>query len=176
MYNCTTPARYADLKRDGALELGVNSTKRKRQYTRIPAAERFMAKVDKNKNGCWLWTAGTYGGGYGCFARDGVTPELAHRSAYILFVGPLPKGMDLCHRCDTPACVNPEHLFIGTRADNMRDCVQKGRTRSALTSEQIREIRAARGQKSRDVAARYGLKSHKSILNIWHGRTFAGVS
>jgi hypothetical protein len=44
------------------LELGVNSTKRKRQYTRIPAAERFMAKVDKNKNGCWLWTAGVWRG------------------------------------------------------------------------------------------------------------------
>jgi hypothetical protein len=159
------------------LELGVNSAIRKRQYYRIPPIERFMAKVAKRDNGCWEWTGCRMPFGHGQFARiDGTKPEPAHRSAYALFVGEIPDGMCVCHKCDNPPCVNPDHLFLGTQADNVADMARKGRTRSNLTPEQIREIRAARGEKSRDVAARYGLKSHKSILNIWHGRTFAEVS
>jgi hypothetical protein len=156
------------------LVLGVKSILRNRQYYRIPATERFMAKVAKQDDGCWYWTARLNNKGYGEFALNGVTRGLAHRAAYILFKGQIPDDLNVLHRCDMPACVNPDHLFLGSQADNVLDMVRKGRTRSKLTPEQVEEIRAST-EKARVLAARYGLKSHKSILNIRHGRTFVGV-
>lgn len=175
MYNRLSPSRVAELRAEGSLLPGVKSTQRKRQYVRIPPVERFMAKVSKQTGGCWLWAACLNNKGYGEFALDGVTRGLAHRASYVLFRGEIASGLCVLHRCDTPACVNPDHLFLGTQAENVADMARKGRTRSSLTLEQIREIRASRGEKARDVAARFGLKSHKSVLNIWHGRTFAEV-
>jgi hypothetical protein len=155
--------------------LGVLSKKRNRQYTRVPPVERFMAKVDKNENGCWLWTAAKNIKGYGAFARvDGVKVEPAHRSSFIMFNGEIPKGMLVCHKCDNPSCVNPEHLFLGTPADNSKDMTEKWRTKSKFTPEIIREIRLAKG-KARDLANQYGVKSHGTILNIKHKRCFGYV-
>lgn len=77
-------------------------------------------------DGCWEWQASTYGIGYGQFHRDGVmTP--AHRMAWQLTHGSIPDGMVVCHRCDNPPCVRPDHLFLGTNKDNSRDMVAKGR-------------------------------------------------
>ena len=76
-------------------------------------------------SGCWLWNGGP-SGGYGK-----VTVEQrrigAHRAAYEAFREPIPAGMEVCHRCDTPPCVNPDHLFLGTRRQNMEDMMKKGR-------------------------------------------------
>lgn len=90
---------------------------------KLPLSERFWPKVEKT-DGCWLWTANTRPNGYGLFGSVG-----AHRVAYELCVGPIPSGMYVCHRCDNPACVRPDHLFVGTQLDNMRDMVTKGRGR-----------------------------------------------
>lgn len=91
---------------------------------RLP--ERFWTKVAVQPNGCWLWTSAKNPQGYGSFWKSG-THRLAHRVAYGALKGPIPDGSDVRHDCDNPPCVNPDHLRTGTRSDNMRDCVERGR-------------------------------------------------
>lgn len=94
--------------------------------------ERFWEKVAKaDANECWLWK-GSRVHGYGVLAvyRDDVgrfVNKPAHRISLELARGPIPKGMEACHHCDNPPCVNPAHLFVGDKSANMRDSVQKGR-------------------------------------------------
>ena len=92
--------------------------------------ERFITKVNKTES-CWLWTGSTLRGNYGHFRRrkpDGTwTMGKAHRFSYEYFKHPIPKGQQVCHHCDNPLCVNPDHLFTGTALDNNRDCLQKNR-------------------------------------------------
>jgi hypothetical protein len=71
--------------------------------------------------GCWFWN-GTLSNGYGKMGR-----QLAHRLSWEAFNGPIPDGLFVLHKCDTPPCVNPDHLFLGTHGDNVRDCLAKGR-------------------------------------------------
>lgn len=77
-------------------------------------------------DGCWEWAAGRSGSGYGGFAVH-QRVEGAHRVAWELWNGPVPDGLQVCHRCDNPTCVRPDHLFLGTIQDNQRDKVAKGR-------------------------------------------------
>ena len=88
--------------------------------------DRFEAKFTKGKaNDCWLWRAS--GGAYGIFSVKHKTIN-AHRFAWILSTGkPIPAGVNVCHTCDIPYCVNPNHLWLGTQYDNMQDCIAKGR-------------------------------------------------
>ncbi len=100
-----------------------------RAQPRQPLADRFWAKVDKSGE-CWLWTGARSGRNrYGYFGlggkRDGIAR--AHRVAYELTIGSIPDGMVVCHKCDTPHCVNPSHLFVGTPKDNTEDMLRKGR-------------------------------------------------
>ena len=78
------------------------------------------------ETGCWNWTKSTSPDGYGKLKRNGVTMR-AHRIFYEHFNGPITDNLHVLHRCDNPLCVNPEHLFLGTRVDNMQDMIEKGR-------------------------------------------------
>lgn len=101
--------------------------------------ERFMDKVEPEPmSGCWLWRGAVRGGGYGEIGIGSKTDKTAsmraaHRVSYELFVGKIPPKMNILHSCDMPLCVNPDHLFVGTQADNCRDRARKGRGKRSIS-------------------------------------------
>lgn len=106
--------------------------------------QRLMDKTVRiTESGCWIFMGAIKTGGYGDIWRAGRVVG-AHKASYELFVGDVPDGMDVCHICDVRCCINPHHLFVGTRKDNMQDCRTKGRVASPgrkLSSDQVTEIR-----------------------------------
>lgn len=142
-----------------------------------PMKNRFMEKVAVRDDGCWYWTAFCMENGYGLF-RFPEGHKLAHRVSYELFNGPLDPKLDVMHLCDVPCCVNPAHLRLGTRTDNMRDAVVKGRMvrgsahgRAKLTDLQALNIlKDNRPQKV--VASEYNV-SQTTVSEIKSGRKWA---
>jgi hypothetical protein len=137
---------------------------------RQPLTTRFWAKVQKGgPDDCWLWTSASNVHGYGVIGRGGRGSErvLAHRLAWEWEHGPIPPGLFCCHKCDVPACVRVDHLFLGTPADNIHDSMRKGRFiqgerqgASKLRADQVRAIRerySAGGISQRELAAEYGI-------------------
>ena len=117
------------------------------EWRQIEMLGRFFSKIRVAPTGCWEWRTISRKDGRGIMAgmpkEDGrATLILGYRFAYETFKGPI-NGLNVCHKCDNPSCVNPEHLFLGTTLDNNRDSVNKGRARgpAKLTREQVHEIR-----------------------------------
>ena len=93
----------------------------------INSLDRFESKVEMIPEcGCWIWMGAANQNGYGVIHFSGKQYR-ASRLSWELFNGPIPAGMKACHHCDTPPCVNPYHLFLGTQRENIRDCVAKKR-------------------------------------------------
>lgn len=118
--------------------------------------DRLWAKIDRGEpDACWLWIAGNRVKGYGYITCGGDSRNgkiRAHRAVWADVNGPIPDGMVVRHKCDNPGCCNPEHLILGTHADNVHDRCARGRSRhlvgeanaaSVLTEDQVRLIRSA---------------------------------
>lgn len=146
-------------------------------------AGRFWAKVIKTED-CWIWIGARTKRGYGVFGPHHGQALRAHRVAWELTYGPIPEGLRTLHKCDTPFCVRPDHLFLGTDADNNHDMFIKGRAnkakgethcRAKLTESDVREIRnllpMPRGQRVR-LAKQYGV-TYGAIWAIASGKNWA---
>jgi hypothetical protein len=137
-----------------------------------------------NASGCWLWCRGGFRNGYGSIRVDGAA-KLAHRVSFAAFrnAGEFPE-LRVLHRCDVRRCCNPEHLFLGTDADNIHDMVTKGRHsfgercgKSILTASIVREIRhlSAGGMSYGSIAKHFGV-SRSCVAFVLQGRTWRHVS
>jgi len=153
-------------------------------WTKAEAIKLFWSKVNigNDRASCWLWMASRNSKGYGKFVSIFFKSGRAHRIAYELHSGrKIPKRKLVCHRCDNPPCCNPEHLFLGTAADNTSDAVAKNRiahgehhTCSKLTNLAAREILASR-KSQRWLAKKYGV-STGAIWQVLHGKSWRRTS
>ena len=123
----------------------------------LASAELFWTAVDMTGD-CWEWTRARRPEGYGTVSLNG-RPGLASRRAYELAVGPIPKGMLVCHTCDNPPCCRPAHLFLGGKRENALDASRKGRGTGRLNAAQVRDIRRRllHGERQIDVARALGI-------------------
>lgn len=130
--------------------------------------KRFWLKVDKTKD-CWEWTACKDRGGYGIFGYSKHKNVKAHRMSWSLAHGDIPEGLLVCHHCDNPSCVRPNHLFLGTLKDNAYDMIRKGR-KVVLKGEELsfaklteRQVRTIKELWSKKVCTR---KQLEEIFNV----------
>lgn len=149
--------------------------------------EGFWAQVDKSGE-CWVWTGSRTSFGHGTFyPRDGGPVRInAHRRSWEMHFGAIPEGLFVLHHCDNPPCVRPDHLFLGTQADNMQDALSKGRYdrtlrargeqngQARLTADDVRAIRVelSKGRTSYSIAPDFGVNP-ATIWRIAIGQTWS---
>lgn len=150
-----------------------------------PIKDRILERIKKIDSGCWVWQGAIFKDGYGAIGIRRTGSKRAHRVAYEAFKGQIPDGLWVLHRCDTPACVNPEHLFLGTPSDNTKDMLSKGR-RQVLRGENHpmsrfseRFVWALRkldrfGIPIADLARMYGL-SYFAVHQLCRGRGWSHI-
>lgn len=145
--------------------------------------KRFATKYRVIDSGCWEWTAARHPSGYGAYRLPGKN-EYAHRASFRLFRGEIPEGVWVCHTCDNRWCVNPDHLWLGSAADNNRDRQAKGRSvvgsehvNSKLTESDVYDIREMRseGKTLQAIADRFGV-SLSAIHLIATGKTWGWLA
>lgn len=185
-------AALRDAGRSGASEeIPLTEGERK---ARLSFIVRFMTKVAVRPDpDCWLWTACLDDKGYGRIGLGGKHGRAmqAHRASWLVFLGEIPEGLCVCHRCDVPKCVNPAHLFLGTQTENHADMVRKGRNAlgvraapknpvhgeaiwcAVLTADAVRAVRQriAGGLTQSAVAREFGV-SRSTVQLIAAGKTW----
>lgn len=150
-----------------------------KQHHGLSLSDRFDRYVKKG-DGCWTWLSYIDPQGYGRLNYNG-KPMLASRVSYLIHFGEIPKGMAVCHKCDNPSCTNPDHLFLGTQADNVADMHMKGRARkrgkkgashhnAKLTDNDVKAIRRS-GDSTAAIARQYNV-SRATIHAIVNGKTW----
>jgi hypothetical protein len=174
-------SHYRRFRKHG--ESGINRPiVEKRSFPHIPANDRFWMSVKKG-SGCWEWIGTKQDAGYGRIIISGKA-VLAHRMSFEMHKGIIPPGMQVCHKCDNPPCVNPDHLFLGTAKDNAQDCISKGRKNAVgpkgrrvidgvagnnrkLTPSDVLKIRedAVNGMPNSDIAKKFNV-SDSTISRI----------
>jgi hypothetical protein len=143
---------------------------------RTPVKDRFMNLLEIKDDGCWMWKGYRHHkyAPYGWFWFKGKY-EYAHRMAWRLFRGEIPKGLFVCHHCDVMGCVNPDHLFLGTQDDNMKDAAKKNRPVGnrkgrRLSEDNVSEIRFGVGTYE-ELARRFGV-NRQIIWRVKTGREY----
>jgi HNH endonuclease len=140
--------------------------------------------IPEPNSGCWLWLPLGRHNVYGYAFFQG-RYYAAHRLSYAVFKGDVPADRDVCHTCDTPACINPDHLFLGTEQDNIRDMLAKGRSNrkgerhqrwqgSKLTEENVRLIRQS-DESSAALARQFGV-SPSAVKSARAGKTWSHLT
>jgi hypothetical protein len=141
-------------------------------------SDRFFSRFKKSDSGCWEWTAHRDKDGYGFMPASG-TSIRAHRFSYEYHYGEIPNGLVVCHKCDNPGCVNPDHLFVGTIKDNCRDMLSKERdamigsrnNKAILSEQQALEIKYSK-EKTSVIAKKYSV-STSTVKRIRSGKSWS---
>jgi hypothetical protein len=145
------------------------------RYHNGKEVDRFWEKVDRSagQEACWPWTGAiTSQHGYGCVQWQGRVLG-AHKVAWVLTNGPVPKGLCVLHKCDNRPCCNPAHHFLGTKKDNSKDAFSKDRAWSKLKADDVRAIRLS-SLPSKELADQYGV-GYSAIWAVRTGRKWSHV-
>jgi hypothetical protein len=136
---------------------------------KIPPFKRLYSNYLERENGCWEWQGQT--GGTSPYGQIKVFGRFvgAHRLSYELYKGPVPENHVVCHHCDNPICINPDHLFIGTMADNMRDMISKGRRKQGKSNPR-KGVKSSQAMPVMVLGKKYGsINEAEKDVGVAHG-------